>query len=75
MNISTIDRIVEQLRVMPEHLQWQVLEFIRTSIKAEVRGTPGRQLLRFAGSISSDDLQFMRDAIERDCARIDIHEW
>lgn len=52
---------------MPQHLQWQVLEFVRALVKAEVRGTPGQQLLRFAGSIPTDDLQVMREAIEQDC--------
>ena len=75
MNISIIDEVVEQLKVMPQHLQWQVLEFVRTLVKAEVRGTPGHQLLRFAGSIPSDDLQLMREAIEQDCERVDINEW
>jgi hypothetical protein len=75
MNIPIIDEVVEQLKVMPQPLQRQVLEFVRSLVKAEVRGTPGQQLLRFAGSISSDDLQIMREAIEQDCERVDIDEW
>jgi hypothetical protein len=75
MNIPIIDEVVEQLKVMPQHLQWQVLEFVRSLVKTEVRGTPGQQLLRFAGSISSDDLQLMREAIEQDCEQIDVDEW
>ena len=27
MNISIIDEVIEQLRAIPQHLQWQVLEF------------------------------------------------
>ncbi len=60
---------------MPQSLQRQVLEFVRSLVKAEVRGTPGQQLLRFAGSIPADDLQLMRQAIEHDCERIDVDEW
>lgn len=75
MSISIIDELIEQLRVMPHHVQWQVLEFVRTLVKAEVRGTPGQQLLRFAGSISADDLQLMDEAIEQDCEHVDINEW
>jgi hypothetical protein len=75
MNISIIDEVVEQLKIMPQHLQWQVLEFVRALVKLKVRGVPGRQLLRFAGSIPSDDLQLMREAIEQDCERVDINEW
>lgn len=65
MNIPIIEEVVEQLKVMPQPLQRQVLEFVRSLAKAEVRGTPGQQLLRFAGSIPSDDLQSMREAIEQ----------
>jgi len=75
MNIPIIDEVVEQLKVMPQNLQWQVLEFVRALVKAEVRGTPGQQLLSFAGSIPPDDLQLMRAAIEQDCERVDVDEW
>ncbi|NEP10979.1 MAG: hypothetical protein F6K14_12345 [Symploca sp. SIO2C1] len=70
-----IDEVIEQLRAMPQHLQWQVLEFARTLVRVEVLGTPGQQLLRFAGSIPPDDLQLMREAIEQGCEQVDINEW
>ncbi|NJL61696.1 MAG: hypothetical protein HC903_07540 [Methylacidiphilales bacterium] len=75
MKISIIDEVVEQLKIMPQHLQWQVLEFVRTLVKPQVRGVQGQQLLRFAGSIPSDDLQLMREAIEQGCERVDVDEW
>jgi hypothetical protein len=75
MNIPIIHEVVEQLKIMPEHLQWQVLEYVQSLVKAKVRGTPGQQLLRFAGAIPSDDLQLMREAIEQDCEQVDIDEW
>ena len=75
MNIPIIDEVVEQLKVMPQPLQRQVLEFVRSLVQAEVRGTPGQQLLRFAGSISSADLRLMREAIEQDCEQVDVDEW
>ncbi|WP_413165652.1 hypothetical protein ACL6C3_04320 [Capilliphycus salinus ALCB114379] len=75
MSISIIDEVIEQLKAMPQHLQWRVLEFARTLVNLEVRGTPGQQLLHFAGSIPPDDLQLMREAIEQDCEQVDINEW
>lgn len=75
MNIPIIDEVVEQLKAMPQPLQRQVLEFVRSLVRAEVRGTPGSQLLRSAGSIPYADLQLMRKAIEQDCGRVDIDEW
>lgn len=75
MSTSIIKEVIKRLEVMPQHLQRQVLEFAQTLVKAEVRGTPGQQLLRFAGSIPPNDLQLMREAIEQDCERIDMDEW
>ncbi|NJL54914.1 MAG: hypothetical protein HC838_00565 [Spirulinaceae cyanobacterium RM2_2_10] len=75
MSIPIIDEVVEQLKAMPQPLQKQVLEFVRSLVKAEIRGTPGQQLLRFAGSILSDELQLMREAIERNCRQVDVDEW
>ncbi len=75
MSIPIIDEVVEKLKVMPQPLQRQVLEFVRSLVKSDIRGTLGQQLLRFAGSIPSDDLQLMREAIEQDCERVDIDEW
>ena len=74
MNASIIDEVVEQLKAMPQDLQWQVLEFART-LKVEIQGTPGRNLLPFAGSIPPDDLQLMREAIEQGCEQVDLNEW
>ena len=75
MNIPIIDEVVEQLKAMPQPLQRQVLKFVQSLVNAEIRGTPGQQLLRFAGSIPSDDLQLMREAIKQDCERVDTGEW
>lgn len=75
MSISIINEVVEQLKVMPPHLQWQVLKFVRALVKSEMRGTSGQQLLRFAGSITPDDLRLIREAIEQDCEQVDVDEW
>jgi hypothetical protein len=75
MNTSIINEVVEQLGTMPQHLQSQVLEFARKLVQNEVKGTPGSQLLRFAGSIPADDLQLMREAIEQGCEQVDVDEW
>ncbi|MGB3536427.1 MAG: hypothetical protein WBA13_23275 [Microcoleaceae cyanobacterium] len=75
MNASIVEQVVEQLKVMPQSLQWQVLKFARTLVNSKVEGVSGQQLLRFAGTISSDDLQLMREAVEQDCQQIDFNEW
>ncbi|MCG6135900.1 MAG: hypothetical protein MET45_14795 [Nostoc sp. LLA-1] len=56
-HISILDEVIEQLRAMPQHLQWQVLEFAQSLAKFQVRGIPGQHLLRFTGSIPPEDIQ------------------
>lgn len=75
MSIYVIDQVVEQLRSMPQPLQWEVLEFARTLTSSKVQGVSGQQLLRFAGTIPIDDLQLMQEAIEQNCEQVDLNEW
>lgn len=70
-----IEELAEQLKIMPQHLQCQVLEFARSLVKTQIQGTPGQKLLHFAGFIPVDDLQLMRTAIEQDCQWVDQDEW
>jgi hypothetical protein len=72
MNTSIIDEVIEQLETMPQHLQSQVLEFARKLVKTEVKGTPGSQLVRFAGSIHADDIKLMHEAIQQECEQVDV---
>ena len=39
------------------------------------KGVPEKQLLQFAGTINSDDLHAMSDAIEAACEWVDVNEW
>jgi hypothetical protein len=75
MNISVIDEVIEQLKAMPQDLQGRVLEFARKLAQSQVRGTPGQQLLHFAGAIPSDDLQLMREVIEQGCEQVDSNKF
>lgn len=75
MNTPIVDKVIEQLKVLPYELQWRVFEFTRALAVSTPQGVPGRQLLRFAGVIPLDDLQHMHLAIEQSCERIDANEW
>ncbi|MGD1910860.1 MAG: hypothetical protein ACFB2X_08400 [Rivularia sp. (in: cyanobacteria)] len=75
MNTSIIDELIEQVKTMPQQQQSQVLDFARKLVKTEIKGTPGQQLLRFAGSIPADELQLMREVIEQGCEQVDVDEW
>lgn len=75
MNTAIADEVVEYLKVLPQHLQRRVLNLARVLAKTNIKGTPGLDLIGFAGAIPADDLQLMRDAIQQDCERIDVDGW
>ena len=60
--------ILDQLEKMGVEQQQHVLRFARTLAAARPKGTPGRELLRFAGAIERDDLQQIAQAIEEGCS-------
>ena len=68
-------KVIEQLETLPENLQRQVLEFMQGLQSVTGRGVPGKQLLRFAGSIPVKDLELIRQTIENGCERVDVNEW
>lgn len=74
MNVSIVDRVIEQLKSLPQELQWRVLEFARALAVSTPRGVPGKQLLRFAGALPADEAETMRTAIEQHCEQVD-DEW
>ncbi len=75
MNTPVVDKVIEQLKALPDELQWRVLEFTRTLATSVPRGTQGQQLVHFAGTIPLDDLKLMRQEIEEGCERVDANEW
>ncbi|MBE9080210.1 hypothetical protein IQ241_23470 [Romeria aff. gracilis LEGE 07310] len=66
MSRAIIDQIVEQLKVMPQPMQQQVLQFARELGQSKIQGIPGKDLLKFAGTLPPDDLALMKAAIEQD---------
>jgi hypothetical protein len=75
MDISIVEKVVEQLKALPQELQWRVLEFTRALTVSAPHGVAGVQLLQFAGTIPLDDIKVMRQAIEQGCEQVDANEW
>lgn len=75
MDTPIVERVIEQLKGLPEDLQWRVLEFVRALTQPTPRGVPGEQLLRLASTISPEDARLMSEAIERGCEQVDGNEW
>jgi len=64
-----IREVVEQLKPLPQDLQRRVLKFVRSLARPTPRGVRGRELRHLAGTISSEDAERMREAIEEGCER------
>ncbi len=75
MVTPVVTEIVEQVQVLPDNLQYQVLSFVRTLRTLAQPGTSGKELLTFAGRISLDDVEEMRDAIKAGCEQVEWNEW
>ncbi|MFP5273195.1 hypothetical protein [Coleofasciculus sp.] len=75
MDTPLLDKLIEQLKIMPQDLQWRVLEFAHALASSTIQGVSGRELLHFAGSIPPDDVKLMRQAIEQDCEQVYLNEW
>jgi hypothetical protein len=70
-----LTEILEQTKILPDNLQYQVLAYIRTLKATTQKGTPGKALLKFAGSIPAEDVETMRETIEAGCEQVDLNEW
>ena len=67
--------IISQLSKLPREKQREVLHFVRALTTNQLIGTPGKELLRFAGSIEPHDLEVMARVIEEDCEKVNLNEW
>lgn len=67
--------IIGQLDRLTEDEQRRILEFARALASSTPKGTPGRELIRFAGMFDPEDARRMAEAIEEECERIDPDEW
>lgn len=70
MTDSVITQVVEKMSHLPNHLQVKILEYVENLQVSNTRGIPGRQLLRFAGTIPIEELDLMEKAVESDCERL-----
>jgi len=78
MSESLAHEINQQVTLLSPVQQQEVLGFIRSinsSTAKPSKGTPGKDLLKFVGSISSEDLELMQTAIEEGCGQVDPDGW
>lgn len=63
------------LKRLPKAAQRKVLAYARQLEKAKSPGRSASSLLALAGSISKEDAELMRQAIEAGCEAVDAHGW
>ena len=72
------DEAIKRLERVPPKLRATVLSYLEgvgEKTAGRVRGTPGRDLLKFAGTISDETAERMKQVIEEECERIDYDSW
>jgi len=67
--------VVREMDHMPLELQRRVLDFAHALAGSSPKGTPGRDLIEFAGAFSPEDLDEISAAIEEGCERVDTDAW
>lgn len=75
MDTSLEKDILEELDRLDPSQQLQVLHFVRALVLTRHAGVPGKDLLRFAGTIDAQDLAIMTQAIEEGCEKVNPDEW
>ena len=75
MAMPIASEIYEKVQILPNNFQYQVLSFVRTLETLTQEGTPGKNLLKFAGTIPLEDLNTMRETIKAGCEQVDLNEW
>jgi len=68
-------QLLNEVAQLPPALQQRVVEYARSLAQARLRGTPGAELLRFAGTLDPEDARIMMEAIEEGCEQVDPDEW
>lgn len=72
---TTIQEIVQRLEKLTPWQQKQILNSVLSFLGEPVRGTPGKELLKFVGLFPPEDLEQIKRAIEEDCGKVDASEW
>lgn len=72
---SVEEELLAQLERLGREDRKRVLSYARTLGATPLRGTPGDELVRFSGVLSSEAAEEMTAAIEDGCERIDAGEW
>jgi hypothetical protein len=69
------ERILNDLERLTPEQQKHAAELVHGLVFPLPSGTPGSDLLRFAGTLNDEATRQMTKAIEEGCERVDLDEW
>ena len=69
------NELLKQMEQLSPALQRRVLDYARAMAESTPQGTPGKDLLQFAGIMSPDEADEFLRSIEEDCERVDPNDW
>lgn len=67
MDAAIQTQLLNEVAQLPPALQHRVVEFARTLARTRPRGTPGTELLQFAGTLDPEEARRMMEAVEEGC--------
>jgi len=74
-NAALKQEINKELDSLPPDDQRKVLDFTRALTERKATGVKGQDILPFTLGFSPEDLEFLRQAVEEDCEKVDLSEW
>ncbi|MCE5266790.1 MAG: hypothetical protein LLG00_02755 [Planctomycetaceae bacterium] len=69
------DELLKQMEQLPPAMQRRVLDYARAMADSRPRGTPGKDLLKFAGIMTPVEADEFLRGIEEDCERVNPNDW
>jgi hypothetical protein len=72
---SLREELLKEMEQLPPAMQRRVLDFARAMAESTPQGTPGKELLQFAGIMTPAEADEFLRSIEEDCERVDPNEW
>lgn len=69
------NQILEDLEQLSPEQQKRAAELVHSLVSRRPKGTPGRDLLKFAGTLDHQSAREMMEAIEEGCERVDLDGW
>ena len=68
-------RILSHISDFSEEIEGFELKHKEIDKPVTIHGVNGKDMIRFAGLISHDDLTNMTKTVQADCEQVDTHEW